>query len=148
MADQLTEVQIAKFKAVFQFFDQNGDGSITTKKLGDVLRLLGENPSEAELQDISINFEGGTIDFPEFLSLMANRVNETCDDAIEEIIVEWKALDKAGTGFITAIELRKILSNLKDKPCDEEIDEIMGEVNIDGDGRVNYEEFIRKMMTK
>ena len=52
MADQLTEEQIAEFKEAFSLFDKDGDGTITTKELGTVMRSLGQNPTEAELQGI------------------------------------------------------------------------------------------------
>ena len=38
MADQLTEEQIAEFKEAFSLFDKDGDGTITTKELGTVMR--------------------------------------------------------------------------------------------------------------
>jgi len=50
--EQLTEEQIAEFKEAFSLFDKDGDGTITTKELGTVMRSLGQNPTEAELQDI------------------------------------------------------------------------------------------------
>ena len=52
MADRpwLTEEQIAEFKEAFSLFDKDGDGTITTKELGTVMRSLGQNPTEAELQ--------------------------------------------------------------------------------------------------
>lgn len=52
-------------------------GTITTKELGTVMRSLGQNPTEAELQDMinEVDADGnGTIDFPEFLSLMAKKM--------------------------------------------------------------------------
>uniref|UniRef100_A0A5F8H990 EF-hand domain-containing protein n=1 Tax=Monodelphis domestica TaxID=13616 RepID=A0A5F8H990_MONDO len=52
MADQLTEEQITEFKEAFSLFDKDGDGTITTKELGTVMRSLGQNPTEAELQDM------------------------------------------------------------------------------------------------
>jgi hypothetical protein len=48
----LTEEQIAEFKEAFSLFDKDGDGTITTKELGTVMRSLGQNPTEAELQDM------------------------------------------------------------------------------------------------
>jgi calmodulin len=58
-------------------FDKDGDGTITTKELGTVMRSLGQNPTEAELQDMinEVDADGnGTIDFPEFLTLMARKM--------------------------------------------------------------------------
>lgn len=43
---------IAEFKEAFSLFDKDGDGTITTKELGTVMRSLGQNPTEAELQDM------------------------------------------------------------------------------------------------
>ncbi len=93
MVDQLSEEQIAEFKEAFSLFDrvstqllersvlttnQDGDGKITSKELGTVMRSLGQNPTEAELQDMinEVDSDGnGTIDFPEFLTMMARCVS-------------------------------------------------------------------------
>ncbi len=75
--EQLTEEQIAEFKEAFSLFDKDGDGTITTKELGTVMRSLGQNPTEAELQDMinEVDADGnGTIDFPEFCTLMARKM--------------------------------------------------------------------------
>ncbi|KAG3271868.1 CALM2-like [Ictidomys tridecemlineatus] len=61
IADQLTEEQIAEFKEAFPLFDIDRDGTITTKELGTIMRSLGQNPTEAELQDM-IN----EVDHPNF----------------------------------------------------------------------------------
>lgn len=44
--------RFAEFKEAFSLFDKDGDGTITTKELGTVMRSLGQNPTEAELQDM------------------------------------------------------------------------------------------------
>lgn len=109
MADQLTEDQIAEFKEAFSLFDKDGDGTITTKELGTVMRSLGQNPTEAELSDMvnEVDADGnGTIDFPEFLTMMARKMKDT--DSEEEIKEAFKVFDKDGNGFISSAELRHV----------------------------------------
>ena len=67
----MTEEQIAEFKEAFTLFDKDGDDTITTKELGTVMQSLGQNPTEAELQDMInvVDADGnGTIDFPRRIS--------------------------------------------------------------------------------
>ena len=94
-------------------FLQDGDGTITTQELGTVMRSLGQNPTEAELQDMinEVDADGnGTIDFPEFLTMMARKMRDT--DSEEEIKEAFKVFDKDGNGFISAAELRHVMTNL------------------------------------
>merc|ERR1711971_334485 len=149
MADQLTEEQIAEFKEAFSLFDKDGDGTITTKELGTVMRSLGQNPTEAELMDMiqEIGADGsGTIDFPEFLTMMARKMKDS--DSEEEILEAFKVFDKDGNGFISAAELRHIMTNLGEKLTDEEVDEMIREADIDGDGQVNTRKFVTMMTSK
>ena len=85
-----------------------------------------------------INLTGnGTIDFPEFLTMMARKMKDT--DSEEEIREAFRVFDKDGNGFISAAELRHVMTNLGEKLTDEEVDEMIREADIDGDGQVNYE---------
>ncbi|KAK7248233.1 calmodulin [Aureococcus anophagefferens] len=113
------------------------------------MRSLGQNPTEAELADMinEVDADGnGTIDFPEFLTMMARKMKDT--DSEEEILEAFKVFDKGGNGFISAAELRHIMTNLGEKLTDEEVDEMLREADIDGDGQINYEEFVKMMMSK
>lgn len=149
MAERLSEEQIAEFKEAFSLFDRDGDGCITTKELGTVMRSLGQNPTEAELQDMvgEVDADGsGTIDFPEFLSLMARKMRDS--DSEEEIREAFRVFDKDGNGYISAAELRHVMTNLGEKLTDEEVDEMIKEADCNNDGQVNYEEFVRMMTEK
>ncbi|NXP50292.1 CALMS protein, partial [Heliornis fulica] len=149
MAERLSEEKIAEFKEAFSLFDRDGDGSISTKELGTVMRSLGQNPTEAELQDMvgEVDADGsGAVDFPEFLSLMARKMREA--DGEEEIREAFRVFDKDGNGYISAAELRHVMTNLGEKLTDEEVDEMIKEADCNNDGQVNYEEFVRMMTEK
>ena len=129
--------------------DKDGDGTITTKELGTVMRSLGQSPTEAELADMvnEIDANGdGTVDFPEFLTMMSRKINDV--ESEEEILETFKVFDKDGNGYISAAELRHIMTNIGEKLSDEEVDEMIREADIDGDGQINYVEFVKLMMTK
>ena len=82
----------------------------------------------------------------QFLNLMARKMKDT--DSEEEIKEAFKVFDKDGNGFISAAELRHVMTNLGEKLTDEEVDEMIREADIDGDGQINYEEFVKMMMSK
>ncbi|CAD6236292.1 unnamed protein product [Miscanthus lutarioriparius] len=149
MADQLSEDQITEFKEAFSLFDKDGNGYITTKELGTVMRSLGQNPTEAELQDMIAEVDSngsGTIDPQEFLGLMARRTKDT--ESEEELREAFRVFDKDQNGFISAVELRHVMTNLGEKLSDEEVSEMIREADVDGDGNINYDEFVKVMMAK
>ena len=43
---------LTDFKEAFALLDKDGDGTINTKELGVLMRSLGENPTEQELEEI------------------------------------------------------------------------------------------------
>nr|XP_022331536.1 neo-calmodulin-like [Crassostrea virginica] len=150
MEDAFTEEQIAEFKEAFRIFDKDGDGTISTKELGTVLRSLGQNPTEAELQDMITEVDAngnGTIEYPEFLTMMSKKMKDS-DTNEAEMREAFRLFDKDENGFISADELRHIMTNLGERLTEEECFEMIKEADVDGDGQINYEEFIKMMSSK
>ncbi|XP_022846949.1 calmodulin-like protein 8 isoform X1 [Olea europaea var. sylvestris] len=173
MAEVLNEEQIVEFQEAFSLFDKDGDGSsrfstvnslsdsksynlgieyfagcITIEELATVIRSLDQNPTEEELHDMieEVDSDGnGTIEFTEFLNLMSKKMKET--DADEELKEAFKVFDKDQNGYISANELRHVMINLGEKLTDEEVEQMIKEADLDGDGQVNYEEFVKMMRT-
>mmetsp|Transcript_59623 Transcript_59623/g.105956 ORF Transcript_59623/g.105956 Transcript_59623/m.105956 type:complete len:150 (-) Transcript_59623:72-521(-) len=146
MADQLVKEQIAEFHETFKLFDEDLDDKLSLKELGKLLSSLGQNPTEAELLDMlggESDYEQ-RIDFNTFLFLMSRKLKET--DTEEELIEAFKVFDRDRDGFISAGELRYSMKDLGEKLNDNEVDEMIREADIDGDGLINYDEFVKMMM--
>lgn len=111
-----------------------GGGTITTKDLQSLMRSLGQNPTEEELQDMinEVDCDGiGTIDFPDFLEMQARKMKDT--DTEEELVEAFRVFDTRGDGFISAAELRQVMTNLGEALDQDEIDEMIREADVDGD---------------
>ena len=50
--EEYTEEQIAEFKEAFSLFDRDGDGTIDADELGTVMRSMGHQPTEEEVEDM------------------------------------------------------------------------------------------------
>ena len=119
---------------------------ITIKELRTVKRSLGQNHTEEEIEEMINEFDAdgnGTIDFTEFLTMMAPKTKETNSEG--DIRATFQVFDKDGNGFISPAELRYVMTNIGNQLTIEEVDELIREVDCDGDGQVNYEEFIVMM---
>jgi len=145
MADILNESMIMEFQDAFNSL-ADSKGIISTKMLGPLLKLIGENPPEEEIQDIvnDVDKNGtGVFKFPEFLSMMAKKCDLlVADDDIREA---FKVFDCDGNGFISRSELKHVLCNLGEAISEDECNYLVEEADIDGDGSINYEEFCAMM---
>ena len=145
-----------EFRQAFHLYDKDADGAISPKVLGSVMRTLGQNPTEDELKGLINEFdcEGkGLIDFNEFLQMMAKRADEHNEE--EELRQAFRVFDKNGNGFIKVAELRwaeknihvnassssfrHVMTNLGEQFTDTEVDEMLEEIDVAGNGIIRYE---------
>lgn len=145
----------------------DGDGEITAAELKITLRSLGKPITEAELRAMihEVDTDGnGVIDFQEFMAMMARKMRQ--NDGEEEIREAFKTFDRDGNGYISASELKSVMAlqgrSARSSPpwashiqrssthnltgeqlTDTEVDEMIREADVDGDGQINYQEFVR-----
>jgi len=142
-----SEDQLADFQEAFQLFDQKGDGRVQVSQIGDILRALGQNPTESDVKKLThnhrpeerVNFE---VFLPILQAISKNRSADTAEDFIEGL----RHFDKDGNGYISSAELRHLLTTLGEKLADEEVGELLNG-HEDSQGNVNYEEFVRAVMS-
>ena len=149
IVDNLTNEQIIEFREAFQAFDKDGSGSITTKELGTVMRSLGQNLNESEIREIIDEVDedkNGTIDFHEFLSLMARKMKIL--DKEDELLDAFKILDVDGTGKISKYQLRYIILSTETGFTGDDIEELIKKTEIDDDGNIDLHDFIKVLMSE
>ncbi len=67
--------------------------------------------------------------------MMARKMKDT--DSEEEIREAFKVFDRDNNGFISAAELRHVMTSIGEKLTNEEVDEMIREADQDGDGRID-----------
>merc|ERR1712027_197416 len=154
--DEINEVtalevdEIKCLKNCFDLFDSKKQEFLSADDLDEIPRAMGFRPSKEELMDIlaEIDEDGsGEIEFGEFCQLCAKFLVE--DPDIEtmkrELKDAFRIYDKNGEGFITMDTLRGLISELLAPLTDEELDGIIEELDEDGSGTMDFDEFCEMM---
>ena len=103
-----------------------------------MMRSLGQNPTDAEVQDMinEVDVDGsGSMEFPEFCVMMVKKMAET--DTENEIREAFRVFDAENEGYITRSELRMIFANLPERLTRDEIEEMLDAADEDGNSQQN-----------
>jgi len=154
MTLDISDEQKAEFKAAFDIFvEDSTDGTITTKELGKVFRMLGQNPSEQELQEMvdEVDEDGsGTIDFDEFCQMMSKQLAAEALESIperpeKELAEAFRIFDTKCDGYIDQEELTAAFKLLGEPFEDWEVDAFIADGDKNEDGKMDYEEWVDMM---
>lgn len=144
-ADQLPEEQRIRLQHVFDKFDNEREGSIDKKDLAQVLRLVGSNPSNAEIGDLVKALqlsESKRITFVEVINVWWRHEKRKMDDDFEsELKLAFDMFDSDGSGSISLQELRDKLMTTGEPMSDEEVAQLLSECDSDGSGSLSWGEF-------
>ena len=143
---ELTEEEKLEIKEAFDLFDTDGSGVIDAKELKVAMRALGFEPKKEEVRKLiaEVDKDGsGTIDFSEFLDMMTSKMGER--DSKEEILKAFRLFDDDETGKISFRNLKRVARELGETMSDNELQEMIDEADMDGDGEINQDEFLRIM---
>ncbi|MBN3325826.1 TNNC1 protein, partial [Atractosteus spatula] len=135
---------VIEFRAAFDIFVQDAeDGCISTKELGKVMRMLGQNPTPEELQEMidEVDEDGsGTVDFDEFLVMMVRCMKDDSKGKSEEELAElFRMFDKNADGYIDFEELKIMLEATGEAITEDDIEELMKDGDKNNDGKIDYD---------
>lgn len=148
MASKLSESVKSEWADAFNMFDADGDGCITVSELIKVLHAMGVMVTESEAKNMLDEVDtdnDGTIDLEEFDQMMSKRNSDEVNEL--ELLKAFQVFDKNSDGFIDTDELMGIMLNLGEGISREEATEMLNMADLNGDGKVDYKEFIKMMLT-
>jgi len=143
---ELTEEQKQEIREAFDLFDTDKSGSIDYHELKVAIRALGFDVKKEEVQRImaEVDHEGsGQIEFPEFLSIMTEKISSRDPD--DEIKKAFQIFDGDGSGAISLKNMRRVAKELGENMTDDELQAMIDEFDRDQDGQINEAEFFSIM---
>ncbi|GLT28821.1 hypothetical protein SLA2020_037250 [Shorea laevis] len=143
---------VEQIKKIFNKYDKNGDGKISFEELKEILGALEFSSSSEEVQRVmsELDTDGdGFVDLDEFIAFHTHSSGSSSSssaDNSKELKEAFDTYDLDKNGLISASELHEVLKKLGEKCSLSDCQRMISQVDKDGDGNVNFEEF-KKMMS-
>ncbi|KAL0274873.1 UNVERIFIED_CONTAM: hypothetical protein PYX00_002900 [Menopon gallinae] len=143
------EQKMQIMRKAFQMFDTTKCGFIDTIKISTILNTMGQIFDDGELNALIEESDPdgtGKVNFDGFCRIASHFLEEEDAEAMQEELKEaFRLYDREGNGYITTATLREILAALDDKLTSDDLDGIIAEIDTDGSGTVDFDEFMEMM---
>ena len=137
----LSKQEKEQIDKVFRAMDINGDGKLQKNEIkAGYAEYFGRQLTDEEVDDMfaKVDADGsGEIEYSEFVVATMNEKNLLSNNKLQ---TAFKMFDKDGGGTISVEEIKQVLSfgqNLDESL----IDQIIKQVDENGDGEISYDEF-------
>ena len=140
--------EVEEIKEAFDIFDADASGEISISELIGSMKSLGFDTKNPAIYKMIAEMDAdgnGVIDFEEFLDMMTARISEKNTRADLERV--FKLFDEAREGHITVQALARVARDLGEDISLEELREIVQRADLNGDGKLGFEDFY-SIMTK
>ena len=144
----LNDREINALKDAIDLYDTVGDGKVDSSVLADILRGIGENPTESEVQKFLKQVDpvgNKRISLDDLIPIALSCKQKSRNVQPQEFVDCLRVFDKDCSGNISSAELRQVLTTLGDKLTTDDVDLLTS--GLEHKGQVNYEEFVRNVMS-
>lgn len=146
----LSAKDVEKAEFAFSIYDADGSNQIDAVDLGNVLRALNLNPTNATIEKLGGTKKRGEklMKLDEFLPIYGQCKKDKEQGCYEDFIECLKLYDKQENGMMLGAELSHTLLALGEKLADNEVEQVLRECMDpeDEDGFIPYAPFLKKMM--
>jgi calcium-dependent protein kinase len=140
-AQLLSKKEKENLSNIFKAFDTNGDGMLSKEEIKNGYeKIFGQNMNDEQVDDIfkSVDIDNsGYIDYSEFVVATMNEKNLFSEKKIK---AAFKMFDTDNSGNISKDEVKEALQKIGNL-TEQQLDEVMGQVDENGDGEISFEEF-------
>ncbi|XP_028393348.1 myosin-2 essential light chain-like [Dendronephthya gigantea] len=144
----LNDREVTALKDAIDLYDTVGDGKVDSMALADILRGIGENPTESDVQKFLKQVDpvgNKRIALEDLIPIALSCKQKSRNVQPQEFVDCLRVFDKDCSGNISSAELRQVLTTLGDKLTTEDVDTLTS--GLEHKGQVNYEEFVRSVMS-
>nr|2JNF_A Chain A, Troponin C [Lethocerus indicus]CAD55595.1 troponin C [Lethocerus indicus] len=148
---KLSSNQVKLLETAFRDFETpEGSGRVSTDQIGIILEVLGIQQTKSTIRQLIDEFDpfgNGDIDFDSFKIIGARFLGEEVnpEQMQQELREAFRLYDKEGNGYISTDVMREILAELDETLSSEDLDAMIDEIDADGSGTVDFEEFMGVM---
>ncbi|KAK6725903.1 hypothetical protein RB195_004305 [Necator americanus] len=137
--------QIEEYQKFFDDFDRGKQGYIMATQIGQIMRAMEQEFDEKTLRKLIRKFDAdgsGKLEFDEFCALVYTVANTVDKDTLQkELRDAFRLFDKEGNGYISRPTLKALLKEIADDLTDQQLEEAVDEIDEDGSGKIEFEEF-------
>jgi len=156
MAEDIEEIiaeidssQMEDYKKFFNQFDKEKKGYVMVIQVGLVMDAMQQDYEEKTMRKIIRKFDAdgsGKLEFNEFCALVYTLANTVDKETLEKELREaFRLFDKERNGFISRDSMKALLREIDDKLTEAELDSAIDEIDEDGSGKIEFEEFFELM---
>ncbi|XP_037944074.1 troponin C-like [Teleopsis dalmanni] len=148
--EEYDKEQLRILRNAFKAFDHDEKGVIDYADVQTILEILGQKLDDKATKTLIKEVDkanSGRLNFNQFCRLAARfvEVEEDQGALASELKEAFRVYDKEGKGYLTVQTLRDILHELDDKLSKNDLDMIIEEIDADGSGTVDFDEFMQVM---
>ncbi|ELP93239.1 calmodulin-1/4, putative [Entamoeba invadens IP1] len=129
----------------FYYFDTNGDNMLTAEQLKYAIRAFGVNLETSKMDEIITQNDSnssGLYSLDTYINIMKDKKKDT--DKPEKVTENFAIFDKEKNGYVSATELKNVLTTMGDKLTEQEVEDLY-KVVVPIDGFISVEDLIKNM---